>query len=107
MLGLLIFLSSITYLHERDNYRGALKSYIKSIYVVSVTGAFYYFVQVNFNQTSHNFGLKAFLFFDNTLFLFESFFFFFRIIFCKPLALFKSKTRVFTQPSNSFNEPKG
>lgn len=89
MLGLLIFLSSITYLHERDNYRGALKSYIKSIYVVSVTGAFYYFVQVNFNQTSHNFGLKAFLFFDNTLFLFESFFFFIALLSVSLLHLLK------------------
>jgi hypothetical protein len=74
MLGFLIFINSITYLHEAWYYRGTVKSYLRLLYSVAFVGAFYYFVQVNFNQTSHNFGLRSFLFFDNTFFLFESLF---------------------------------
>lgn len=74
MLGLLFFLSSVTYLHESNTYRNMLKSHLRTIYTVTFVITFYYFVQLNFNQTSHNFGLRTFLFFDNTFFLSEALF---------------------------------
>lgn len=71
MLGLLITVSSVTFLHI-NIFSKNLRSL--SFFLYSSFSSFlilYYFIQINYELTSHNFGARFFFFFNNNLLLLE------------------------------------
>jgi len=71
MLGLMIILVGLVYLHTRVTH---LKVRSTSLFLYSCLSGFlctYYFIQINYELTSHNFGSRFFFFFNNNLLLFE------------------------------------
>ena len=71
MLGLIIILVGLIYLHAKAPH---FKVRATSLFFYSCLSGFmltYYFIQVNYELTSHNFGSRFFFFFNNNLLLFE------------------------------------
>lgn len=76
-LGLLILFFSLILLHYSYKY----SYYFNYFYIFLIFLFFiifiYYFIQLNFDLVSHNFGIKFFYFFNNNLFLLECIIFFY------------------------------
>ena len=71
MLGLLITLIGLVYLHVRIPHL-KLRSVTLFLYVCLASFlCVYYFIQINYELTSHNFGSRFFFFFNNNLLLLE------------------------------------
>ena len=71
MLGLMIILIGFVYLHAKVLH---LRTRSISLFLYSCLSGFlctYYFIQINYELTSHNFGSRFFFFFNNNLLLFE------------------------------------
>jgi cytochrome c biogenesis factor len=68
MLGLLLGLLPLVLIHQRLIwYRTDKLNYLtRKIFILFTL--FYYFLQINYELSSHNFGLQSFLFFNNNLF---------------------------------------
>jgi len=71
VFGLLFLLFSFEFFHRKlnFNYNSPLR-YQQSIYLVFIFIT-YYFIQLNFDLVSHNFGTHFFFFFNNNFFLLE------------------------------------
>ncbi len=74
VFGLLFLLISVFYLHVRLNLHNICKSYYSYFFLLLSVIISYYFIQLNFDLVSHNFGIKFFYFFNNNLFFLESIF---------------------------------
>jgi hypothetical protein len=71
-LGLLIFFFIIRIIHSTNVINFYIFfQYLSSILIFLIILA-YFFIQLNFEFTSHNFGIKFFFFFSNNTFLIES-----------------------------------
>lgn len=71
-LGLFVFLPTLIFFHYSFNVVNWVNfSYNFKVVTLSLIMS-YYFIQLNFDFVSHNFGIKFFFFFNNTLFLLES-----------------------------------
>lgn len=70
--GLIILLLSIVFYHYKITFDVFIK-YLQFLYLYITLFIFlYYFIQLNFEITSHNFGVRFFFFFNNNLFLIEN-----------------------------------
>ena len=67
MLGMLFLILSLIFLHARIVASEHGRSLIWGIVFLNVSFAFYYFLQINYELVSHNFGAKFFFFFNNNL----------------------------------------
>lgn len=72
VFGLLFFTTQLVHLHEFFSYRKFLKVTKKTFQSLLLLGSLYFFIQLNFEIISHNFGVKFFFFFNNNLFLITS-----------------------------------
>jgi len=70
--GLLVTLLAITSLHSENSKVNVHKVFIKSKMLFLYFLLSYFFIQLNFDLVSHNFGSKFFFFFNNNLFFLES-----------------------------------
>tara|TARA_B110001469_G_scaffold80052_1_gene75732 strand:+ start:1136 stop:1507 length:372 start_codon:yes stop_codon:yes gene_type:complete len=71
MLGLTVTLSLLTVLHTHlpsSNYPSVC---LKVAFLLAAVLESYFFLQLNFELVSHNFGSKFFFFFNNNLFFLE------------------------------------
>jgi len=71
VLGLLVSLIGVQVFHTRSRWDSVMSLLERSLHL---TGAFifsYFFIQLNFDLVSHNFGSKFFFFFNNNLFFLE------------------------------------
>lgn len=86
-LGLLILLFSFFLLHLNTKFFFFLNYYFFIILNLIFTLISYFFIQLNFDLSSHNFGIKFFFFFNNNFFFIELIniilFFFLILIFIK------------------------
>lgn len=73
VLGLTLLVSLIYYYHFLYNVSVFLKYLVSYLVLYLLLLSLYFFIQVNFELVSHNFGIKFFYFFDNNTFLLESF----------------------------------
>lgn len=71
-LGFTFLLFSINFLHKKSSFTQTLQHLFKFyVYSLLIMGS-YFFIQINFEISSHNFGVKHFFFFNNNLFLMNS-----------------------------------
>ena len=71
VLGLLVSLIGVQFFHTHTRWDSVIPAIERTIHL---TGAFvfsYFFIQLNFDLVSHNFGSKFFFFFNNNLFFLE------------------------------------
>ena len=68
VFGLLFLMLQLTNLHENTNYLKLVKVSKKMLVNLSTLLGVYFFIQLNFEIISHNFGIKFFFFFNNNLF---------------------------------------
>jgi len=71
VFGLLISVSLVSILHTLNTPSTQYQLRIKYVSLVSVVFISYFFIQLNFELASHNFGAKFFFFFNNNLFFLE------------------------------------
>jgi len=71
VLGLLVSLGSLQYLHTRQTFFNLVQVTEKFTLGVVLFVFSYFFIQLNFDLVSHNFGSKFFFFFNNNLFFLE------------------------------------
>ncbi len=71
VFGLLISLLLLWLLHSRLNIRKRVPLTVKGILSLLSIAFSYFFIQLNFDLVSHNFGAKFFFFFNNNLFFIE------------------------------------
>ena len=71
VLGWLISLYTLTTLHSLSGNKCTLTALYKNLFLWKSTLFVYLLVQVSFELTTHNFGIKFFYFFNNNLFLLE------------------------------------
>lgn len=71
MLGLVLSLIPLSAIHWSHSYAKSyyLNKFILLIFILF--SLFYYFLQINYELSSHNFGLQSFLFFNNNIFFFN------------------------------------
>jgi hypothetical protein len=72
VFGLLFLILQLTNLHENTNYFKLVKVHKKTLISASLLLGVYFFIQLNFEIISHNFGVKFFFFFNNNLFFITS-----------------------------------
>ena len=72
VFGLLFLTLQLINLHENTNYFKLVKVYKKILINLSLLLGIYFFIQLNFEIISHNFGVKFFFFFNNNLFFLTS-----------------------------------
>lgn len=80
VFGSLFGLTILLVIHNVYNYFNVLKKFKKIIIYVGVIIFFYFFIQLNFDIVSHNFGTNFFFFFNNNFFFLESSIMFFLFI---------------------------
>jgi cytochrome c biogenesis factor len=68
VFGLLLSLILLNFTHSRADYSYRPYTYYKAIYLLNSFIISYFFIQLNFELVSHNFGSKFFFFFNNNLF---------------------------------------
>lgn len=73
LFGLFFLIGGLFFMHTK--WSGFFfKFYISNFFFfLGFIALFYYFIQLNFDLTSHNFGLRFFFFFNNNFFFFEIF----------------------------------
>ena len=71
VFGLLITLLLLWLLHSKLNIRACVSTGAKNVFSLVVVIFSYFFIQLNFDLVSHNFGAKFFFFFNNNLFFIE------------------------------------
>ena len=71
MFGLMVSLALLSLLHSEATPSLHYLLGLKSIFLVAAVIASYFFMQLNFELVSHNFGSKFFFFFNNNLFFIE------------------------------------
>jgi hypothetical protein len=71
VFGLVVTLTNLLYIHQRNSYLYNNLNLIKFISTLSIFILFYFFIQLNFDLVSHNFGAKFSFFFSNNLFYLE------------------------------------
>lgn len=71
VFGLLLSLVLLTLTHSRTTRSYYPYTYHKMVYLLSSFIISYFFIQLNFELVSHNFGSKFFFFFNNNLFFIE------------------------------------
>lgn len=74
VLGLLILHQTIVSLHFSINILQTIKRLVYNLNCFLFFSSCYFFIQLNFELVSHNFGTKMLFFFDNHFFLVEVFF---------------------------------
>lgn len=72
VFGLLFLTLQLINLHENTNYSKLVKVYKKTLVGIGLLLGVYFFIQLNFEIISHNFGVKFFFFFNNNLFFITS-----------------------------------
>jgi hypothetical protein len=72
VFGLLISISLVSMLHTSTTLNSSYHSKLKYLWLSSSVLLSYFFIQLNFELASHNFGAKFFFFFNNNLFFLES-----------------------------------
>jgi len=75
VFGLLVAINGLLYIHQSNSYICYTKSSLKLNALLFINLFFYFFIQLNFDLVSHNFGSKFFFFFSNNLFYLEALFF--------------------------------
>jgi uncharacterized membrane protein SirB2 len=88
MFGLLISLTLLSIVHSSATNRNLSWLYVKFQYFTIYIILSYFFIQLNFELASHNFGAKFFFFFNNNLFFLEvisTFLLIFCIVFVQSL----------------------
>ena len=73
VLGWLVLLSCVSVVHSLVRYRSMIALRFKQFLLWKGILLVYLLVQVSFELTAHNFGVKFFYFFNNNLFLLEAF----------------------------------
>lgn len=71
VFGLLITLLLLWLLHSKLNIRRRVHTIVKNTLSLTLIIFSYFFIQLNFDLVSHNFGAKFFFFFNNNLFFIE------------------------------------
>ena len=71
MFGLMVSLALLSLMHSETTPSSHYLLVMKSIFFVVAIVASYFFMQLNFELVSHNFGSKFFFFFNNNLFFLE------------------------------------
>lgn len=71
MFGLLPTCVALWYLHASGVEAPKAEVLFKALASVPVVVSFYFFIQLNFDLVSHNFGSKFFFFFNHNLFFLE------------------------------------
>ena len=72
VFGLLISTSLVSTLHTPYTLNSSYYGKLKYLWLTSAVLLSYFFIQLNFELASHNFGAKFFFFFNNNLFFLES-----------------------------------
>lgn len=72
VFGLLITILTLTLLHARSALVSLTPAFQKLVALQSLFILSYFFIQLNFDLVSHNFGAKFFFFFNNNLFFLEA-----------------------------------
>jgi hypothetical protein len=80
-LGLLILLSAVSVFHYKIKLNNFINNSFSHLLFFFFTLVVYFFIQLNFDVVSHNFGTKFFYFFNNSLFLLENIYLFSFIFF--------------------------
>ena len=75
VFGLLVTVLILTLLHARTTLMGLISTFQKFVALQALFLLSYFFIQLNFDLVSHNFGAKFFFFFNNNLFFLEAVFF--------------------------------
>lgn len=71
-LGFTFLLFAINFIHKKSSFMQVLQHLFKFYAYSLLIIGFYFFIQINFDISSHNFGVKHFFFFNNNLFLMNS-----------------------------------
>lgn len=71
VLGLLVSLIGVQVFHTRLRWDSMISLLERSIHLMGAFVFSYFFIQLNFDLVSHNFGSKFFFFFNNNLFFLE------------------------------------
>ena len=71
MFGLMVSLALLSLMHSEITPSVHYLLVLKSVFFVVAVVASYFFMQLNFELVSHNFGSKFFFFFNNNLFFLE------------------------------------
>jgi len=90
MFGLTVTLIGVSLVHSLLTLNTWEQSRIKTIILLCFFIVTYFFIQLNFELVSHNFGSKFFFFFNNNLFFLEASGFLLGVIFFKILQLIQS-----------------
>ena len=69
--GLLITIAAVSMLHSALTQNSAVGTWLKLFVIWLLVLFSYFFIQLNFDLVSHNFGSKFFFFFNNNLFFIE------------------------------------
>jgi len=75
VFGLLVMINGLLFIHQSNSHIFYTKSGLKLNALLFISLFFYFFIQLNFDLVSHNFGSKFFFFFSNNLFYLEALFF--------------------------------
>lgn len=94
MFGLLVSTVLLVTLHSKLSLAKAYKNLLKLVIVNLIVIFSYFFIQLNFDLVSHNFGAKFFFFFNNNLFFLEVIFFAITLITVLTLYLFRQNNEV-------------
>lgn len=70
--GLLVPISILAFVHTQYKLNDSNLSSLKAVSLGLLITLSYFFIQLNFDLTSHNFGAKFFFFFNNNLFFLEA-----------------------------------
>jgi len=68
VFGLVFFLIPLYHVHKLTSLNQVLSIYYEQVLFLLTTLILYFFIQLNFDLVSHNFGVKFFFFFNNKLF---------------------------------------
>ena len=95
VFGLLIFLSVLTLLHTYLHATNLIKLLFSlKIYTILISVT-YFFIQLNFDLVSHNFGIKFFFFFNNDFFFIELLLLIFLHLFINLIGWSKIRSQLF------------
>lgn len=71
VFGLIVTLTNLLYIHQKNSYLNNTLNATKFALILSLFIFVYFFIQLNFDLVSHNFGAKFSFFFSNNLFYLE------------------------------------
>jgi len=96
VFGLLVTLFGLLSLHLVMTYTDLFKITTKVITKTLIILFFYFFIQLNFDLVSHNFGTKFFFFFSNNLFFIEALYILVALVISNLSYYWKVHTQVIT-----------